>query len=159
VEAGMPRTVRAPVVSGIRKRVYRKNTQEVWPWNSAKIVQFSGEENYQARSGSTSTPTSSGRAERGASATASSPGTEAPSLVALTRMSREEWDRWTRGTAIRRAGYTGFKRNVAVAMGNWLAAMDDPPAEAVDVLREALEDQEPLVREHAEWALGQNVGR
>jgi epoxyqueuosine reductase len=80
------------------------------------------------------------------------PGTEAPSLVALMRMSREEWDRWTRGTAIRRAGYERFKRNVAVAMGNWLAATDDPPAEALEGLREALTDEEPLVREHAAWA-------
>lgn len=43
---------------------------------------------------------------------------------------------WTRGSAIRRAGYAGFTRNVAVA-----------------VLREALEREEPLVREHAGWAL------
>jgi epoxyqueuosine reductase QueG len=50
------------------------------------------------------------------------------------RMSREESDRLTRGTAIRRAGYAGFKRNVAVAMGNWLAARDEPSAEAVDAL-------------------------
>jgi epoxyqueuosine reductase len=68
-------------------------------------------------------------------------------------MSYDEWDVWTRGSAIRRAGCTGFKRNVAVAMGNWLAATVDPPAEALEVLREALEDDEALVREHAEWAL------
>jgi epoxyqueuosine reductase len=66
------------------------------------------------------------------------------------RMSYEEWDVWTRGSAIRRAGYGGFKRNVAVALGNWLAATD---AHARDVLREAQADEEPLVREHAEWAL------
>lgn len=82
-------------------------------------------------------------------------GTESPSLVALMRMSRDEWDMWTRGSAMRRAGYAGFKRNVAVAMGNWLASVDEPPEEAVAVLREALKDPEPLVREHAGWALGQ----
>jgi HEAT repeat protein len=43
-----------------------------------------------------------------------------------------------------------------VAMGNWLASVDDPPEEAVAVLREALEDDEPLVREHAAWALGRS---
>jgi epoxyqueuosine reductase len=69
------------------------------------------------------------------------------------RMSYEEWDVWTRGSAIRRAGYGGFKRNVAVALGNWLAATDAPPADARDVLREAQADEDPLVREHAEWAL------
>jgi hypothetical protein len=59
------------------------------------------------------------------------PGTAPPSLVALMRMTREEWDAFSRGSAIRRAGYAGFKRNVAVALGNWLASADPPPAEAV----------------------------
>ena len=78
-------------------------------------------------------------------------------------MTREEWDRWTRGSAIRRAGYAGSKRNVAVAMGNWsvaevaegnwFASVDQPPEDALAVLRDALEDEEPLVREHAAWAL------
>jgi epoxyqueuosine reductase len=76
-------------------------------------------------------------------------------LVELMRMSYEEWDVWTRGSAIRRAGYAGFGRNVAVALGNWLASVDEPPPDAVAALREALEDEEPLVREHAAWALGQ----
>lgn len=61
-------------------------------------------------------------------------------------------------SAIRRAGYAGFKRNVAVAMGDWLASVDAPPEEAVTVWREALEDEQPLVREHAEWALDRTSG-
>jgi epoxyqueuosine reductase len=81
------------------------------------------------------------------------PGTESPSLVALMRMTREEWDVCTRGSAIRRAGYAGLKRNVAVAMGNWLASVDQAPEKAVAVLRGALQDEDPLVREHAEWVL------
>jgi epoxyqueuosine reductase QueG len=51
--------------------------------------------------------------------------------------------------AIRRAGYAGFRRTVAVVLGNWLAEVEDPREEAVDPLREALR----LVREHARWAL------
>jgi hypothetical protein len=39
--------------------------------------------------------------------------------------------------------------------GKWLAGVDEPPEEAVAVLRDALEDEEPLVREHAVWALEQ----
>jgi epoxyqueuosine reductase len=74
-------------------------------------------------------------------------------------MSYEEWDVWTRGSAIRRAGYAGFRRNVAVALGNWLASVDEPPADAVAALREALEDEESLVREHAAWALGRALTR
>jgi hypothetical protein len=126
--------------------------QEVCPWNSPKLVKISGEADYRARA-AVSTSTSSGRAGQSSSAAASLPGTEAPSLVELMRMSYEEWDVWTRGSAIRRAGYGGFKRNVAVALGNWLAATDAPPADARDVLREAQADEDPLVREHAEWAL------
>lgn len=83
------------------------------------------------------------------------PGTESPSLIELMRMTREEWDRWTRGSGIRRAGYAGFKRDVAVAMGNWLASVDAVPDEALRVLRDALEEKKPLVREHAAWALEQ----
>jgi epoxyqueuosine reductase len=70
-------------------------------------------------------------------------------------MSYEEWDVWTRGSAIRRAGYAGFKRNVAVAIGNWLASVDEPPEDAMGVLREAQQDERALVRDHAAWALGQ----
>jgi epoxyqueuosine reductase len=73
-------------------------------------------------------------------------------------MSYEEWDEWTRGSAIRRAGYAGFRRNVVVALGNWLAGLDEPSDEAVALLREALEDEEPLLREHAAWALERSVG-
>jgi hypothetical protein len=39
--------------------------------------------------------------------------------------------------------------------GNWLASVEEPPEEAVATLREAMEDDEPLGREHAGWALEQ----
>jgi len=42
----------------------------------------------------------------------------------------------------------GLLRNVAVALGNWGAP------EAVPSLAVALNDEEPLVRGHAAWALG-----
>jgi epoxyqueuosine reductase len=83
------------------------------------------------------------------------PGTGAPSLIELLETALDEaaWDAFSRGSATRRAWYAGFPRNVAVGLGNWLAGLDEPPEEAVAVLREALEDEEPLVREHAAWAL------
>jgi hypothetical protein len=40
-----------------------------------------------------------------------------------------------------------------VALGNLLASTDEPAEDAVAVLQAALEEDEPLVREHAEWAL------
>ena len=55
----------------------------------------------------------------------------------------------TKRSAIRRARYPGFLRNVAVALGN----SNDPVA--VPPLIEALAHEEPLVRAHAGWALGQ----
>ncbi|MGA8262068.1 MAG: tRNA epoxyqueuosine(34) reductase QueG [Arenicellales bacterium] len=59
----------------------------------------------------------------------------------------EEFDRHTAGSAIRRAGYEGFLRNVAVALGN------APASSAVLASIEKLvRHSSPLVREHAEWA-------
>jgi hypothetical protein len=134
----------------------------VCPWNSPKIVQATTEPDYLTRvPGLSRDPTPSGSEPQPGTGSHphadSGPTTSSPSLLGLMRMSYEEWDRWTRGSAIRRAGYAGFKRNVAVAIGNWLAGLDESPEEAVLVLREALEDEEPLVREHAAWAL-EHVG-
>ncbi len=126
----------------------RQNAQEVCPWNGAKLVQIPKEPDYRS---------DWREVEDRPEVPDDLPGTDAPSLVALMRMTREEWDVWTRGSAIRRAGYAGFKRNAAVAMRNWLASTVRSPEDAVAVLRAALEDPEPLVREHAAWALGQSV--
>ncbi|HUG40518.1 MAG TPA: tRNA epoxyqueuosine(34) reductase QueG [Longimicrobiales bacterium] len=152
----IPRALRP----AIGNRIYGCDIcQEVCPWNSPRLVQITEETDYLPRvppdsaTGPGRTGSGSGthphpHAPRG-------PSTDSPSLVELMRMTREDWDAFSRGSAIRRAGYEGFKRNVAVAMGNWLVDMqDEPPEEAVAVLREALEDEEPLVREHAAWALG-----
>ncbi|MEJ2216895.1 MAG: hypothetical protein P8099_09795 [Gemmatimonadota bacterium] len=54
---------------------------------------------------------------------------------------------------MRRAGYDGHLRNIAMAIGNWLTEADKPPKEAVAVLRVAAEEDDPLVPEHAAWAL------
>ncbi|MGQ0714954.1 MAG: tRNA epoxyqueuosine(34) reductase QueG [Gemmatimonadaceae bacterium] len=53
-----------------------------------------------------------------------------------------------KGSPMKRAKLRGLKRNAAVVLGNLGSAED------VDVLTRALDDPEPLVREHAEWALG-----
>jgi len=47
------------------------------------------------------------------------PTTDGPALVDLMRMSEDEWDAYTRGSAMRRAGYAGLRRNVAIVLGNW----------------------------------------
>ena len=52
-----------------------------------------------------------------------------------------------RGSAMKRAKLPAMKRNAAVVLGN-VGTADD-----VVVLTRALDDPEPLVREHAAWAL------
>ncbi len=69
-------------------------------------------------------------------------------LVAMLGMSRERFLDATRTSAMRRARYAGFLRNVAVALGN----ARDPGT--IPALSKALSHDEPLVRGHAAWALG-----
>ncbi|HET7299941.1 MAG TPA: tRNA epoxyqueuosine(34) reductase QueG [Oleiagrimonas sp.] len=54
----------------------------------------------------------------------------------------------TEGMAIRRTGYEGWLRNIAVALGN--AA---PSTEVVEALQTRTDDPSPVVREHVAWAL------
>ncbi len=76
-------------------------------------------------------------------------GLGADTLAELLALSPDEFRRRTRGSAIRRAGYAGFLRNVAVALGNTRDPAAFPP------LATALDHPEPLVRGHAAWALGE----
>ncbi|HVY67123.1 MAG TPA: tRNA epoxyqueuosine(34) reductase QueG [Gammaproteobacteria bacterium] len=69
-------------------------------------------------------------------------------LVDLFGWSESEWEARTAGSAIRRAGYEGWLRNVAVALGN---APPDPAVTAA--LASRRDDPSPIVREHVAWAL------
>jgi len=82
------------------------------------------------------------------------PTTDGPALVDLTRMSEDEWDAYTRGSAMRRAGYSGMRRNVAIALGNWLEVSATPDPDAVGELVAALSDEDSAVAEAAAWGLG-----
>ncbi len=69
-------------------------------------------------------------------------------LVELFAWSEEEFLKRTEGMAIRRTGYEGWLRNIAVALGN------APKSEAVlAALRSRADDPSPVVREHVAWAL------
>jgi epoxyqueuosine reductase len=52
-----------------------------------------------------------------------------------------------KGSPMKRAKLRGLKRNAAVVLGN-VGVLED-----VDLLRRAHDDLEPLVREHAAWAV------
>jgi hypothetical protein len=140
---GLGRCRKSPVVNGILYPVSRHGSQEVCPWNGPKFVSITREGDFDGRERERERLRERLREQR-----EPLPGTSLPSLIALMGMTYEDWDQWTRGSAIRRAGYAGLRRSVAVALGNWGAE------EAVPVLCAALGDEEALVRGHAAWALG-----
>jgi epoxyqueuosine reductase len=74
-------------------------------------------------------------------------------LVELLGMSDEEFKRVFRKSPVKRIKRRGLLRNVCVALGN-TGGPGDVPA-----LERASRDSEPLVREHAEWALGRIAQR
>ena len=63
----------------------------------------------------------------------------------------------TEGSAIRRAGYENFLRNVAVGLGN-VASPAARPA-AIAALRARADDPSARVREHVAWALAEQAAR
>ncbi len=65
----------------------------------------------------------------------------------LLSMSQAEFSKAFKGSPMKRAKLRGLKRNAAVVLGN-VGGEED-----VAVVAEALNDDEPLVREHAAWAL------
>ncbi len=69
-------------------------------------------------------------------------------LVELFAWSEEEFLKRTEGMAIRRTGYEGWLRNIAVALGN------APKSAAIrDALHARADHPSPVVREHVAWAL------
>ncbi|HEX5047231.1 MAG TPA: tRNA epoxyqueuosine(34) reductase QueG [Gammaproteobacteria bacterium] len=75
-------------------------------------------------------------------------------LVDLFAWTETEWQARTAGSAIRRAGYEGWLRNIAIALGN-----GPSDARAVTALRARLDDASPIVREHVRWALARHDRR
>lgn len=97
--------------------------QLVCPWN--RYAQFSPEPDFQPRHG-----------------------LDESRLVDLFAWDEDTWRRRTEGSALRRPGYEGWLRNLAVALGNAPAR----PATR-DALLERRSHPSELVREHVDWAL------
>ncbi len=75
------------------------------------------------------------------------PGTDRPDLILSLALSPREFNRQFRHSPIKRAKRRGYLRNVSVALGN----VGDE--KAIPALTKALNDPEPLVCEHAGWAV------
>ncbi len=103
--------------------------QEVCPWNVKFARPLPADSPFAAR------PVLAGKDSR----------TLARELLA---MSDETVRAAFKGSPMKRAKLRGLKRDAAVALGN-VGSPDDVPS-----LIAALDDLEPLVREHAAWALG-----
>lgn len=80
-------------------------------------------------------------------------GLDDKALLELFAWSEEEFLRRTEGSAIRRTGYEGWLRNIAVALGNVEPAESANADQVLAALRGRREHPSPLVREHVEWAL------
>jgi epoxyqueuosine reductase len=103
--------------------------QLVCPWN--RYAQLSCEEDFAPRHG-----------------------LDSARLVDLFRWSEEQFLERTAGSALRRTGYVGWLRNLAVGLGN--APYD---SEIVAALETRLEHTSEIVREHVQWALAQQRGK
>ncbi len=70
------------------------------------------------------------------------------SLLELQQWDEETFLKRTEGSAIRRTGYSGWQRNIAVALGNSRGG-----EKVLAALQTMIDGNDPLVREHALWAL------
>jgi epoxyqueuosine reductase len=100
--------------------------QLVCPWN--KYAKLTKEDDFRPRHGLDSRP-----------------------LLELFAWTEQEWSARTAGSALRRAGYEGWLRNIAVALGN---APSSP--EVAAGLKQRAAHPSPVVREHVAWALAQH---
>jgi epoxyqueuosine reductase len=78
-------------------------------------------------------------------------GLDAAGLIELFAWSEPEWSSRTTGSALRRPGYEGWLRNLAVGLGN---APTRP--EVVAALESRAEHPSAVVREHVAWALARH---
>ncbi len=82
-------------------------------------------------------------------------GMSGATLLELLAWSEAEFLRRTEGSPIRRIGHERWQRNIVVALGNALRVAHEPAI--VGALQRQLEQGSALVREHAAWALAQQV--
>ena len=101
--------------------------QEVCPWNLSPAIPHSGDPAWAPRDG-----------------------LDAPALLDLWTRSDDGLRTLLKGSAMKRAGVRRLRRNLAVAIGN----SADPDAIRSLAEHDAPTCEDPLVREHIDWALG-----
>ena len=79
-------------------------------------------------------------------------------LIELWSWSETQFNQRHEGSAIRRIGYSRWRRNLAIALGNALASDLDMQSkeDITNQLREGLQNADLLVTEHITWALEQS---
>jgi epoxyqueuosine reductase len=77
------------------------------------------------------------------------PGMVNPSLDWLAKMEPNEFQKVFRSSPVRRAKLSGLRRNAVIAMGN------SRNKKFMPTLKKLSEDPDPLVAEHAQWALAE----
>jgi epoxyqueuosine reductase len=83
----------------------------------------------------------------------------APKLEWLASLSREEFSRIFRGSAVKRAKWRGLVRNACVALGNSRTAQDSGSrARVADLLERLAKSPDEIIAEQAHWALGRIRG-
>ena len=78
----------------------------------------------------------------------SAPGTTA-SAAALAALSRQEWEALFFGSPVKRARFEGFRRNLAIAMGN----SGDPALLPMLEQWAAASQPDAVLKETAQWAI------
>lgn len=74
---------------------------------------------------------------------------QAPLLSDLVLLTENQFRERFAGTAVLRTAYSGFMRNVAIALGNWGAE------DALDLLEPLSGSNDALIRTHAVWGVAQ----
>jgi epoxyqueuosine reductase len=73
--------------------------------------------------------------------------------IEILKMTDDDYNQSFKGSPMKRAKRRGLGRNAAVVLGN-VGIADDVP-----LLKEAMTDAEPIVAEHAKWALAEITSR
>lgn len=81
-------------------------------------------------------------------------GLDGAKLVDLFAWDEATYLEKTQGMSIRRAGFESWLRNIAIALGN-----ADYSEDVVTALQSRADHESPIVREHVQWALEQQVAK